>query len=30
MNHGDYHDASGYGAVFRERYLLPMSAAIWS
>jgi uncharacterized protein len=27
---GDYLDANGYSAVFRERYLLPMGAAIWS
>lgn len=30
MTLGDYLDASGYGAVFRDRYLLPMAAAIWS
>ncbi len=27
---GDYLDAGGYGIAFRERYLLPMAAAIWS
>lgn len=27
---GDYLQAAGYGAVFRDRYLLPMAAAIWS
>lgn len=27
---GDYLDRDGYGADFRERYLLPMGAAIWS
>lgn len=26
----DYLDAGGYGAPFRERYLYPMAAAIWS
>ncbi|MGC3874180.1 NAD(P)/FAD-dependent oxidoreductase [Halomonas sp. GXIMD04776] len=27
---GDYLDRGGYGVDFRERYLLPMGAAIWS
>src|SRR5690606_22710033 len=27
---GDYLHTAGYGAVFRDRYLLPMAAAIWS
>ena len=27
---GDYLDANGYGAAFRDWYLLPMAAAIWS
>lgn len=27
---GDYLHMAGYGAVFRDRYLLPMAAAIWS